>query len=100
MTSLCSKVVTQLRCEAAKEKNIVDSMMEHQRRRIDFHEHIAGSLNVWADALSRLHQPGGGHVVPPELLQRPRAIPLVRNAGWWETAESLVAPVGSSLLSS
>jgi len=25
--------------EAAKEKNIVDSMMEHQRRRIDFHEH-------------------------------------------------------------
>ena len=68
--------------------------------RIDFHEHIAGSLNVWADALSRLHQPGGGHVVPPELMQRPRAIPLVRNAGWWETAESLVAPVGSSLLSS
>eukprot|EP00973_Karenia_brevis_P001561 211303-Karenia_brevis.AAC.1 len=56
------------------------------RYHVDVHEHIAGTLNVWADALSRLSEPDSGAVIPEPLRHIPQASPGRRNPAWWEAA--------------
>ena len=45
--------------------------------------HLAGERNQWADALSRLMEPGSGMVVPGPLRALPRREVAPRTAGWW-----------------
>jgi len=51
-------------------------------------EHVAGSLNIWADALSRLDEPDSNAVVPQELLSVVRCTVPVRDASWWRFPHS------------
>ena len=46
-------------------------------------QHLPGRRNLWADALSRIAQPGSGAVIPAALLDAQRATPPVRDAAWW-----------------
>ena len=47
------------------------------------HAHVKGCDNSWADALSRLAEPGGCFEVPPGLRHvRQRVVPA-RGRGWW-----------------
>ena len=55
------------------------------RYQVDVVAHVAGKDNAWADALSRLHEPGGAAEVPRALLARPRTRPAKRDSAWWET---------------
>ena len=55
---------------------------------IDLFGHIPGSLNVWADALSRLRDPKGPKSVPTELLAVPRTVVAQRGPTWWRTRGS------------
>ena len=48
--------------------------------------HIAGSRNEWADALSRLQQPGSGATVPGPLRKLERTDVEDRTASFWRTA--------------
>ena len=48
--------------------------------------HIKGSSNEWADALSRIHQPGSGARVPAPLLAVERTVLEHRGPDWWRTA--------------
>ena len=45
--------------------------------------HVPGTHNEWADALSRLYQPGSGAQVPGPLRDVPRTPAPERSAGWW-----------------
>ena len=56
------------------------------RYRIDFQEHIAGTLNTVADILSRVYQPGFSTALPAVVSRRPRAAPPARTVAWWEAA--------------
>ena len=48
-------------------------------------QHIAGDRNAWADALSRLHQPGAAATVPGPLRGiQPTEVPE-RGPTWWRT---------------
>ena len=49
----------------------------------DTAEHIPGIANKAADALSRLHQPGGKAEIPSYLSGIPRAEFQARNRAWW-----------------
>ena len=53
------------------------------RYKIDVKEHLPGRCNGWADALSRLSQPGGAATVPSALEHAQRVHPAVRGAAWW-----------------
>ncbi|CAK0809933.1 unnamed protein product, partial [Prorocentrum cordatum] len=55
------------------------------RYQVDVVALLAGKDNAWADALSRLHEPGGAAEVPRALLARPRTRPAKRDGTWWET---------------
>ena len=46
-------------------------------------EHIPGSANVWADALSRLPEPGSGATIPKELEGVVHCKPPMRDSSWW-----------------
>ena len=46
--------------------------------------HLAGDRNQWADALSRLMEPGSGMVVPGPLRALPRREVADRGAEWWK----------------
>lgn len=50
-------------------------------------EHLPGELNVWADALSRIWQPGQVSSIPTELLNVTQCHPPPRNATWWKLQE-------------
>ena len=65
------------------------------RYRVDVVGHLPGEQNAWADALSRLRQPGSGATIPVDLLAVPRAHPGRRSASWWETVEA-PAPEGGA----
>ena len=52
---------------------------------VDFFKHVPGKCNEWADALSRLHQPGGKAVLPAALLGCERTPAPQRNKEWWES---------------
>jgi hypothetical protein len=54
-------------------------------------EHIAGVANVTADALSRLHEPGGACDRPACLSQARAAVVPARPRGWYR---ALAAPAG------
>ena len=54
---------------------------------IDFHEHIPGANNVYADSLSRFYQPGASRKIPEELAGAERDVPPKRTQEWWETVE-------------
>ena len=45
--------------------------------------HIRGDNNAWADALSRIHQPGSGARVPGPLRALPPTQVPARGPGWW-----------------
>ena len=49
-------------------------------------KHIPGSHNEWADALSRLTQPGSGAHVPGPLRHLERTDVEDRSTGFWKTA--------------
>ena len=53
----------------------------------DVIEHIEGKKNVLADALSRLHEPGGVAEVPTELTDVLRDWPPPRVNGLWKVWE-------------
>ena len=47
------------------------------------YKHVPGARNEWADALSRVHEPGSGAQVPGPLRHlEPTPVP-VRTKGWW-----------------
>ena len=48
--------------------------------------HVPGSLNTWADALSRLRAPTEAKTVPEELLEVPTAALEVRTKDWWRAS--------------
>lgn len=52
--------------------------------------HVRGVRNEWADALSRLHQPGSNAVVPGPLRVVTRQTVPARVASWWRTAGDTV----------
>ena len=54
--------------------------------------HIPGVDNTWADALSRLEEPGSGAQVPPELTSVPRATARVRADSWWIPRGDMAPP--------
>ena len=57
-------------------------------------KHLKGSRNEWADALSRLSQPGSGARVPAPLLSCRRTDVEQRTRTWWRTegmAEEVMA---------
>ena len=56
------------------------------RYKIDIKEHLPAKHNQWADALSRLVQPGSGAVVPAPLLTVRRDTPAPRVPAWWRAA--------------
>lgn len=60
--------------------------------KIDIKEHVPGRLNLWADALSRVAQPGSGAVVPAPLVAARRVYPSVRDVAWWRAAGDPPAP--------
>ena len=65
-------------------------------------EHIPGVLNVSADSLSRLQEPGKSGTVPPELANRPRRVVEHRCLSWWRTPSGYAyaaAEAGGSWLS-
>ena len=47
------------------------------------YKHVPGARNEWADALSRLTQPGSGARVPGPLRGIPPTEVPERTAGWW-----------------
>ena len=47
--------------------------------------HVRGARNEWADALSRLAQPGSDAVVPGPLRGLLRRVAAVRDSTWWRT---------------
>ena len=48
-----------------------------------FFGHVAGKENIWADALSRLAEPGADVCLPAALRDVPCALVPVRDQGWW-----------------
>ena len=50
--------------------------------------HIPGTLNVWADALSRLRDPNSPKSVPEALANIPKATTAVRTSSWWRASGS------------
>ena len=48
-------------------------------------EHLPGVMNTWADALSRLEEPGGNYAIPQQLTSAPRARCEVRSAAFYTT---------------
>ena len=50
------------------------------------YRHIPGAHNEWADALSRLSQPGSGASVPGPLRGVPQT-PAPERGAWWWTVE-------------
>ena len=61
--------------------------------------HLLGARNAWADALSRLAEPGSGAVVPGPLRSLPRAELEVRGEGWWKAGGVKEgAPEGGSVM--
>ena len=56
------------------------------RYKIDLLKHLLGKLNVWADALSRFHEPGKGKEIPEEFVGLARAKVARRSSEWWITA--------------
>ena len=48
--------------------------------------HVRGKNNEWADALSRLGQPGADAVIPGPLRGLRRAAVPLRGPAWWRTA--------------
>jgi hypothetical protein len=64
--------------------------------KIDLREHLPGHLNVLADALSRIAQPGSGAEVPLALRRARRVEPAVRDAAWWRAAGDPLASGSSS----
>ena len=47
--------------------------------------HLPKDRNEWADALSRLAEPGGNYSIPAELKYVPRKHCATRDLEWWRT---------------
>ena len=68
----------------------LDRAMAEFEPLFDF-RHVAGKCNEWADALSRLDQPGSGAVIPGPLRSVTRRAVAERLGSWWRsTAHSLI----------
>ena len=52
----------------------------------DYVEHVAGTANVLADALSRLAEQEADKVIPHALARAARGVPPVRTAAWWRVS--------------
>ena len=52
----------------------------------DLFGHVPGSLNVWADALSRLLDPNKMAAIPDELKHLPRTTVQPRTSSWWRSS--------------
>ena len=52
----------------------------------DYVEHVAGTTNVLADALSRLAELEANKVIPHALAWAARDVPPVRAAAWWRVS--------------
>jgi len=48
-------------------------------------EHVPGITNTIADALSRLHEPMSGYVLPPQLASIKETSVPVRRRGWYSS---------------
>eukprot|EP00929_Paragymnodinium_shiwhaense_P121177 TRINITY_DN93326_c0_g1_i1.p2 TRINITY_DN93326_c0_g1~~TRINITY_DN93326_c0_g1_i1.p2 ORF type:complete len:624 (-),score=62.32 TRINITY_DN93326_c0_g1_i1:111-1853(-) len=53
---------------------------------VDIFSHLPGQQNAWADALSRMHQPGVASGFPGDLASVPRETVAKRSDAWWEAA--------------
>ena len=51
--------------------------------------HVRGKRNEWADALSRIAQPGSGAVVPGPLRGLTQRVPEDRGSRWWRASSRL-----------
>ena len=60
--------------------------------------HIPGDMNVLADALSRLEEPGAPKQFPEALTNIDRSECPQRNEQWWTTDITTMAPSGTDLL--
>ena len=47
--------------------------------------HVPGVMNAWADALSRLSEPGGNYRIPAALRSVPRSSPIRRSPDFYST---------------
>ena len=47
--------------------------------------HVPGVMNAWADALSRLSEPGGKYCIPAALRDVPRSSPIRRTPDFYST---------------
>ena len=65
---------------------------------VDLFEHVPGKNNTLADALSRLHQPGGSGTILAELLGCKRTPVSRRDAEWWESDAPLSCVPGSQVV--
>lgn len=65
---------------------------------VDRIEHLPGSLNTWADALSRQFQPGNTSVIPSALLDCVRCEPVRRSADWWQLELKPSELIGGGLI--
>ena len=65
---------------------------------VDRIEHLPGSLNTWADALSRQFQPGNTSVIPSALLDCVRCEPVQRSADWWQLELKPSELIGGGLI--
>ena len=63
----------------------LDMALSSSGLRVRF-KHIRGAANEWADALSRIHQPGSGARVPAPLLGCECTELASRTGTWWKTA--------------
>ena len=59
----------------------------------DVVQHIEGTKNVLADALSRMFEPGSDAVLPAELEDVLRDTPSVRDRSWWKVWSPITARV-------
>ena len=49
--------------------------------------HVPGKMNLWADDLSRLHQPNSHAQVPTGLSRMAPTVVAARALDWWEARE-------------
>ena len=88
---------------AAMNKVAAETALLQARARDSFTlalQHIPGAHNQWADALSRLAEPGSGAAVPPPLAHLPRTPAPPRGPAAWISMAGPDSPLAAEALES